>query len=188
MNFNILYVDPPWQYHCYDKSDAAHGAATSHYPTMQFKDLISLPISDITDTNCAIFLWVTDPCLPEGLQLLDAWGFRFVTIGFYWVKLNKNGSPWFGLGHYTRGNPEICLLGLKGRLKRIDRAVPKLIMSQRGEHSAKPPEARDRIVRLYGDLPRLEVFGREQTDGWMVIGDEIDGLDIRDSLKNLIAS
>jgi N6-adenosine-specific RNA methylase IME4 len=184
LKYNIIYIDPPWHYNCFDKSEAAHGAATSHYSTMTIQELSSLPISDLADKNCALFLWVTDPCLPEGLQCLNAWGFKFVTIAFYWVKLNKTGTPFLGLGHYTRGNPEICLLGLKGRLPRQAKNIPKLIISERREHSRKPDEARDRIVSLFGDIPRIELFARTLTPGWDATGYDIDGLDIRESIAD----
>ncbi len=173
MNYQVILADPAWQYHVYDKSDAAHGAATSHYETMSTREIAALPVGDMAAKDCALFLWVTDPLLPEGLEVMRAWGFRFVTVGFYWVKLNKDGTPWFGLGHYTRGNPEMCLLGLRGRPARLSKSVPKLIMSGRREHSRKPDEQYERIEALYGG-PRLELFARYAWPSWDVWGNEIE--------------
>jgi site-specific DNA-methyltransferase (adenine-specific) len=140
---------------------------------MQAADIAALQINNLLAPDCALFLWVTDPLLPEDFKVMEAWGFRFVTVAFYWVKLNKNGTPWFGLGHYTRGNPEQCLLGLRGRPKRLVKYVPKLIMSQRREHSRKPDEQYDRIMRLYNG-PYLELFARHKWPGWDVWGNELD--------------
>jgi N6-adenosine-specific RNA methylase IME4 len=173
MQYSVILADPPWAYRVFDDSDAAHGAAKSHYPTMKTREIAALPIGDLAAKDSALFLWVTDPLLPEGLQVMAAWGFRYVTVGFYWVKLNKDGSPWFGLGHYTRGNPEMCLLGLRGRPARMSKSVPKLIMSGRREHSRKPDEQYERIARLYGG-PYLELFARRQWSGWDVWGNEVE--------------
>ena len=174
MKYNIIYADPPWKYRVYDKSDAAHGAATAHYPTMPLEDIKALPVKDLAAKNAALFLWVTDPLIPEGLEVMKEWGFRYVTVGFYWVKLNKNGKPFFGLGHYTRGNPELCFLGLKGSLPRVSKSVEKLVIAERGRHSEKPGIVRDQIVELFGDIPRLEMFARTVTPGWDVWGNEVE--------------
>lgn len=171
--YNIIYADPPWQYKAYHKSDAAHGAAESHYRTMTLDEIKALPVQDLAADNCALFLWATMPCLPEALEVMKAWGFKFKTVGFTWVKL-RGGKPFFGLGHYTRGNPEVCLLGVRGRMKRVDAAVQQLIMSELREHSRKPDEARDRIVQLFGNLPRIELFARTKTDGWDAWGNEVE--------------
>ena len=171
--YSIIYADPPWQYRVYDKdSDAAHGAATAHYETMAPQDIKNLPVKDIADPKrCALFLWITMPNLPVGLDVMSSWGFEFVTTAFTWVKL-RNGKPFFGLGHWTRGNPEICLLGRIGKIRRVDKTVEQLIMSPLREHSRKPDEARDRIVQLMGDLPRIELFARQRVDRWDAWGDE----------------
>src|SRR5690606_3389938 len=99
-------------------------------------------------------------------------GFRYKTVAFTWVKINKhNQQPFMGLGHYTRANAEIVLLFTKGKpLTRIAKNVPQVLLSQRGRHSEKPDEIRQRIVRLFGDLDRLELFARtiqpEAHQGW----------------------
>ncbi len=170
--YQVILADPPWRYRVYDKSDAAHGAATAHYPTMAIDETKALPVWELADKNCALFLWATMPCLPEALEVMKAWGFVYKTVGFTWVKLNRNGKPWFGLGHYTRGNPELCLLGMKGRLKRKAKDVPQLILSQRREHSRKPDEQYERIERLF-DGPYIELFARYRRPGWDAWGLEV---------------
>lgn len=120
------------------------------------------------------FLWVTFPQLQEGIQLLKSWGFTYKTVAFVWVKLNKNNrKPFFGLGYWTRSNAEICLLGVKGKPKRISRKVHQLIMSPIQRHSQKPEEAREKIVELMGDLPKVELFARNKADGWDVWDNEV---------------
>ena len=87
------------------------------------------------------------------------------------------------MGNWSRANAEYVLLGIRGKMKRVSASVHSVIISQKGKHSEKPPEARDRIVQLLGDLPRIELFAREKVEGWDVIGYEVNGLDIRDFLK-----
>ena len=112
---------------------------------------------------------------------MTAWGFMYKTVAFNWVKLNKNGEakrvaddPFFtGLGYWTRANPELCLLGTRGRPKRKSKAVRRLVVSERREHSRKPDEVHDRIERLV-DGPYLELFAREKRGRWDGIGDQLD--------------
>ena len=95
-------------------------------------------------------------------------------LSFVWLKQNKSGKGWFfGLGFWTRGNAEICLLATKGKPCRQSKRTHQFIISPLREHSQKPDEAREKIVELMGDLPRLELFARQKTDGWDVWGDEV---------------
>lgn len=132
-------------------------------------------IDKISNENCVLFLWVTAPCLLEGLELINSWGFTYKTIGFTWIKTNKkNDSLFWGMGYYTRANTELCLLATKGKpLKRISKSVHQVVMSKIREHSRKPDEVRDRIVKLFDDLPRIELFARQQVDGWDCWGNEV---------------
>ena len=119
-------------------------------------------------------MWATFPQLPEALRLIKAWGFSFKTVAFVWLKLNRKSPTWFyGLGYWTRGNAEICLLAKRGHPKRYSRSVHQFIISPIEEHSKKPEEARRRIVELMGDLPRIELFARQKADGWDVWGNEV---------------
>ena len=120
--------------------------------------------------------WVTIPCLLEGLSVLKAWGFTYKTVGFVWVKQNRKADSLFwGMGYWTRSNVELCILATKGHPKRINAAVHQVIVSHIEEHSKKPQEARERIVSLMGDLPRIELFARQSTPGWDVWGNEVEG-------------
>ena len=172
--YQIIYADPPWSYKVYSKKGLGR-SAESHYPTMSIEDICALPVGDLADKDCALFLWVTIPCLLEGLSVLKAWGFTYKTIGFVWVKQNKKSDSLFwGMGYWTRSNVELCILATKGHPKRVNAAVHQVIVSHIEEHSKKPQEARERIVALMGDLPRIELFARQSTPGWDVWGNEVD--------------
>lgn len=146
---------------------------------MRLEELAALPVSDLADTDCALFLWATFPQLPEALRLIRAWGFSYKTVAFVWLKTNRKARTWFyGLGFWTRSNAEICLLATKGHPKRQAANIHQLIVSPVERHSKKPDEARDRIVALMGDLPRIELFARQETPGWEVWGNEVNS-DIR---------
>lgn len=171
--YQVIYADPPWKYRAY--SGKAKGSAENHYPTMDFDALRELPVGMLAAKDCALFLWVTLPCLPEGLFLMEAWGFSYKTAAFVWVKQNRRADSLFwGLGSWTRSNAELCLLAVRGRPRRMDAGVHQIILSHVGEHSKKPEEVRERIVRLMGDVPRIELFAREKTEGWDVWGNEVE--------------
>ena len=167
--YKIIYADPSWKY----QDKGCNGNCESHYPTMSIEDLCNLPIRDITDDDCVLFMWATYPNLKEAFEVIEAWGFKYKTVAFTWVKKNKKSDSYFtGLGYWTRANPEICLLATKGKPKRISKGVRNLVVSRIREHSRKPDEVRDRIVELMGDIPRIELFAREGTEGWDVWGNE----------------
>ena len=170
--YGAIYADPPWNFKNY--SDKGTGRnAVSHYDCSSLNDLKRLPVADLAQKNCALFLWVTDPMLPAGLDLIRAWGFEFKTVAFYWVKLNTKADVsklserdlFTGLGYWTRANPEQCLLATRGKPPRQARDVRRVILSKRREHSRKPDEVRKRIQRLVVG-PYLELFSRESAPDW----------------------
>lgn len=169
--YNIIYADPPWQY----ARSKVQGAAEKHYRTMSVDDICQLPIAEICCKDCILFMWATFPQLKEALQVIKAWGFNYKSVAFVWLKQNKSGIGWFyGLGFWTRGNAEICLLATRGHPKRKSAKVHQFIISPLRGHSQKPDEARDKIVELVGDLPRVELFAREKADGWDAWGNEVE--------------
>ena len=112
--------------------------------------------------------------LPEAIETIKRWGFKYKTVAFTWVKENRKTDGYFtGLGYWTRANPEMCLLATKGKPKRLSKAVKQLIISKRQEHSKKPDRIRDRIIQLCGDLPRIELFARQRVEGWDCWGNEV---------------
>jgi site-specific DNA-methyltransferase (adenine-specific) len=142
---------------------------------MAHEDMLNLPVNDIADKNSVIFLWTISTMIPRALEVMDAWGFTYKTVGFVWVKKNKIADSFFtGMGFWTRSNAEICLIGVKGKpLPRVSRSVHQIVFTPIDKHSRKPAQVRDRIVELMGDLPRIELFARERPDGWDAWGDEV---------------
>jgi N6-adenosine-specific RNA methylase IME4 len=133
-------------------------------------------VGDAAADDCVLFLWATDPLLPRALELIEAWGFEYKTVAFYWVKLNrasKHDADYFtGLGYWTRSNPEQCLLATRGKPTRLAKDVRRLVVARRREHSRKPDGVRERIERLVAG-PYLELFARETKPGWDSWGDQI---------------
>ena len=132
----------------------------------------------VADNNSVLFLWAVSPLLPEAFEVMKAWGFKYKTVAFCWSKNTKNGKKVSNLGRWTMGNVELCLLGVKGKPKRVVKNIKQLVEAERTKHSKKPNEVRERIVKLMGDLPRIELFARERVAGWDVFGNEV-GSDIK---------
>lgn len=178
--YNIIYADPPWTYKTYSDRNMCP------YPVMKNKDIYDLPIEDIIADNSILFLWVTFPKLLEGIETINKWGFVYKSCAFVWVKTNKkyntkqyaflpedSFSTFWGMGHWTRANSECCLLATKGNPKRVSKGVHQIVYDPIKEHSKKPAEVRDRIVKLCGDLPRIELFARQKVEGWDCWGNEV---------------
>ncbi len=173
--FQIVLADPPWSY----SDSGVRGGTDHHYRTMSMREICDLQIARLAAPNATLFLWTTWPMILEALTVIGAWGFIYKTCAFTWVKTTSQGKDAMGLGHWTRGNTEPCLLATRGKPKRVDAGVRQVLIDEetvfapRGRHSAKPPEVRDRIVRLMGDVPRLELFARERVPGWHAWGNEL---------------
>ncbi len=151
------------------------GMVERHYPTMPLEDIKALPVGDLAGADCALFLWATFPLLPEALEVIRAWGFKYKTVAFTWVKLApKSERIFWGLGYWTRSNAELCLLATKGQPKRQAKNVHQVIISHVQEHSRKPDEARHRIDALMGDVPKVELFARRAALGWDSWGNEVE--------------
>ena len=172
--YNIIYADPPWTYKVWSGKGKEKKSAENHYECLNDDDIYKLDVDTLADDNCVLFLWVTYPLLQEGIRTIKEWGFTYKTCAFSWVKRNKKADSLFwGLGHWTRANNEICLLATKGKPKRVSKAVHQVVIDKIREHSRKPDCVRDRIVELCGDLPRIELFARQKTKGWDVWGNEV---------------
>lgn len=184
--YSIIYADPPWTYDNPKDNDPKMGGKT--YATMTQAEIENMNVQEIAAPDCALFLWATMPKLREALSVITAWGFTYTTCAFVWVKLNPKGAlvpigkhlilergVYSGLGHWTNGNAELCLFAKVGRPKRLTRNVKQIVLAPRGRHSAKPPEVRDRIVALMGDLPRIELFARETVARWDAWGRGVPG-------------
>lgn len=141
---------------------------------MQIEEIKALSVGTLAAPDCALFLWITFPMLKEAWGVMEAWGFTFKTVAFVWIKQNRKANSLFtGMGYWTRANAELCLLATRGSPKRQEKDVHQVILSHVEEHSKKPGEARRRIERLMGDVPRIELFARQVTPGWDVWGNEV---------------
>ena len=178
--YQIIYTDCPWSYNDTQKSGGtSFFGASVRYPTMDNRDIMKLPVSELADNDCVLFMWATSPLLIEAMETIKSWGFKYKTIAFCWNKQSKNGKWISNMGRWTMGNIEICLLATKGHPTRISKNIKQLVIDIRSTHSKKPAEVRNRIVQLMGDLPRIELFARPPKDllfedesfrGWDVWG------------------
>ena len=169
--YQVIYADPPWSYN--DKMKGHGQGAETHYTTQSLDWIKSLPINDIAEKNCVLFMWAVSPLLPEAFEVIRAWGFKYKTVGFCWSKQTKNGLWVSNLGRWTMGNIEVCLLATRGRPQRQVNNIKQLVIVQRTLHSRKPEEVRERITELMGDVPRIELFARERAENWDAWGNEI---------------
>lgn len=166
--YNIVYADPPWRYW-----ESGNKNQSLHYTTMTIDEICDLPVKNITDDNCLLFLWVTYPILQDAFRVIESWGFKYSTCAFVWVKKNKiKDTPFVGCGAWTRANSELCLLATKGNIMRLDASISQVVESPIEEHSKKPDIVRKLITKLVGELPRVELFCRNPAEGWDVWGNE----------------
>lgn len=173
--FGVIAVDPPWKF----KAGKSNRSTENHYQTMSIEQISALPIASLAAKDAALFLWTTPPFLDLSLRVMRAWGFRYVSVGFTWIKLKKgyrdtlflDSDIFIGLGHTSRKSTEMCLLGKRGAPKRADKNVREVIIAARREHSRKPDAFYDRAARLYPG-PCVEIFARQPRKGWTVWGNE----------------
>jgi N6-adenosine-specific RNA methylase IME4 len=195
MQYPVILADPPVPFETWGKRPGGTDSrsAEAHYSTMTWDDLNGLcaAVQSVATDDCCLFLWVCQPLLIETIAMAQAWGFSYRTKAFAWVKTYV-GSPstfFVGMGYWTRANTEDVLLFTRGNPRRVDKRVYQVlatletpaVIAPMTRHSEKPKEVQDRIERLV-DGPYLELFGRRQRPGWTVLGNEVDGLDIRESL------
>lgn len=172
--YNIIYADPAWEYRQkqinfqhYDEGVKYINCVTEHYPTMSLEDLKSLPIKNISEKDCLLYMWATSPNLDIAIELGKSWGFEFKTVAFVWDKQRTN------YGFYTLSQCELCLVFKKGKIpKRLITNTKQFLSQKVGKHSEKPKEIRDRIDRMYNYLPRIELFARQHAEGWDCWGNE----------------
>jgi N6-adenosine-specific RNA methylase IME4 len=170
--YDVIYADPPWEYgnqqHAGKGSDPTGGAA-SHYPTMTIDEMKKLDIAALRNSDCLLFMWTSSPHLPFAIEVMRAWGFEYITVGFVWDKQRVNP------GYYTMSQCELCLIGKRGRIPtpRGARNVRQFVSELRGEHSEKPEEVRRRIEEMFPTQRKLELFARKEVPGWDCWGNEV---------------
>lgn len=174
--FPVIYADCPWTFKTYSKKGEKK-SPSKHYKTLTIEDICRFPVADVAAKDCLLFLWVYQPLLPEALKVMEAWGFRYVSIGFVWRKLTKHGKEHISTGYYTRAGMEMVLIGRKGNPPRPkNRGIRQVFSSPVREHSRKPDEIYEFIEKMY-DGPYLELFARSSyRKDWTKVGDEVGKL------------
>jgi len=167
--YQIIYADPPWRY----KENWGNGAVKHHYPSMRIQAIKDLPIGDLADRNCHLYLWATNPFIREGLEIVEAWGFEYKQL-ITWIKTYGDNSLMMGLGYYFRVCTEQCIFAVKGKLPRLDKGIKNAFFAPQTKHSKKPEVFRDMILKHSGDLPRIELFARRKVEGWDCWGNEVE--------------
>lgn len=184
MKYNIIYADPPWKFgsrlaNGNDKNGVVNLRQVKigdNYRVMTTAEICRIPVKDIAADNAVLFLWTTDAHLEEAITVINAWGFKYKTIGFTWIKKEKSGVQSCYVGFWTCKCGEICLLATKGNMSKHlkRRNIRQLVEDVRGKHSEKPNEVRRRIIEMFGDeLPKIELFARQKFDNWHAWGDEV---------------
>jgi N6-adenosine-specific RNA methylase IME4 len=165
--YRVIYADPPWQYGD-ERSGGNHGGAVDHYNTMSINELKNMPLASLAEDNAVLFLWGTAPLLPEALELINAWGFKYKT-NFIWDKVKHN------MGHYNSVRHELLLIATKGSCTPDNVQLFDSVQSieRTDRHSEKPEEFRKIIETLYTYGNKLEMFARKQVEGWEVFGNEL---------------
>lgn len=188
--YRAIVADPPWHFRARTALQMSNWTsrrdAEKHYAVMGVDDIAALPVKDLAHRDAHLFLCATGPCLRQAFDVMEAWGFRYSTVAFTWVKLKRRHDPnqlrvlptaegdlHVGLGLTTRKNAEFVLLGRRGSPRRVSKKVREIILSPVREHSRKPDEIFERVTRYCGG-PYLELFARQQRLGWDSWGDEID--------------
>ena len=170
--YGVIYADPPWLFKT--RSDKGKDRSPEkHYKVLSHADICNMGVGNFAKDNAVLLMWVIAPLLDKAFEVINAWGFKYKTVAFTWAKTNKTKPGFFtGLGYWTRGNPEMCLLATKGRPKRIHKDVAQLIISERRKHSEKPLIHKD-IERLV-DGPYIELFARQKPyKNWDYWGNEV---------------
>lgn len=188
-HFKCVLADPPWRFNVWSEKGKSR-SPDRHYPTMTIAQMLDYPLVEHIADDSWLWLWVTGPILAEGghVKLMRRWGFRPSSVGLAWVKLqnreeealfiNNIDSFHMGMGHTTRHNVELCVLGRRGKPGRLSKAVRELIVAPVREHSRKPWETHERIEQ-FCEGPYLELFARERphsilTEQWTVWGNQLD--------------
>jgi N6-adenosine-specific RNA methylase IME4 len=172
--FKTILADPPWQFQNRTGKVAPEHRRLNRYATMPLADIKALPVSEVADETCHLYLWVPNALLPEGLEVLKAWGFQY-KANIVWEKIRKDGEPdGRGVGFYFRNVTELLLFGVKGTNARTlapARSQVNLLRTQKREHSRKPDEIFE-IIEQCSKGPYLELFARGKRDGWVLWGNE----------------
>jgi len=174
--FQTILADPPWQFQNRTGKMAPEHKRLSRYPTLTLDEICDMPVEALADTPAHLYLWVPNALLPEGLKVMEHWGFAYKS-NLVWYKVRKDGGPdRRGVGFYFRNVTEILLFGVRGKNARTlapGRSQENILVTQKREHSRKPDEQYDLIERCsFGR--KLEIFARGPRAGWTVWGNQAE--------------
>ena len=173
--YKVLYADPPWRFSNRRTGGSLKSGSATHYELLSVQDICNLPVQDIADDDCVLFMWWVAAMPEEALRVVKAWGFNLKTMtGFNWVKRTQRGKLDFGMGFWTRAGSEMCLIATKGKPRKASSSVRSVLISKKRQHSQKPDEVRERIEELCGNVPRIELFARRKVDEWDSWGLELE--------------
>ena len=170
-----VLADPPWQFQNRTGKVAPEHKRLNRYGTLTLQDIKDIPVAAACDTNAHLYLWVPNALLPEGIAVLEAWGFKYKS-NIVWHKIRKDGGPdGRGVGFYFRNTTELLLFGVRGSMRTLDpgRRQVNIIKTRKREHSRKPDEQYD-LIESCSPGPYLELFARGSRDGWMSWGNQAD--------------
>jgi len=194
--YSVILADPPWDWKVWNEESGLGRSAAAHYPVMATEEICKMPIKSLASENCALFMWAIWPKIFDSKVVAESWGFEYSTLAFEWLKLGRNWSKlkfqlsmlnsieshdllekllFFGMGHYTRANPEPCLLFTRGSVPVATRKERNVLFAPIGRHSEKPDGQYGKIENLYPNARRLELFARKRRVGWDSFGNEVDG-------------
>lgn len=178
--FGTVLADPPWQFQNKTGKIAPEHKRLKRYETMTLKDIVSLPVAQVTTPVAHLYLWVPNALLPQGLTVMEAWGFQY-KANIVWHKVRKDGGPdGRGVGFYFRNTTELILFGTRGKNARTlapGRSQVNIMRTMKREHSRKPDEQYD-IIEACSPGPFLEMFGRGSRNGWITWGNQADEYEI----------
>ena len=173
--FGTILIDPPWRFQNRTGKMAPEHKRLRRYRTMSFEEIAALPVGTHAKPMSHLYLWCPNALLPEALDIMAAWGFKYKT-NIVWYKIRKDGGPdGRGVGFYFRNVTELLLFGVKGSLRTLKpgRTQVNLLATRKQEHSRKPGEAYG-IIQRCSPGPFLELFARQRVAGWTQWGDEVD--------------
>lgn len=174
--YKVIYADPPWHFNSKKAGGNMSSGALANYPVLTVEQMKRMDVTGMAQDDCLLVMWYVSSQPKEAIELAESWGFKVKHMnGFIWNKLTVNLNPFFGMGFYTRAGAESALIAVKGKPSNLiaDHGVRQIHNAVNKKHSQKPQVFRDSIVKMCGDVPRIELFARNKTEGWDVWGNEV---------------
>lgn len=173
-SYATVLADPPWQFQNRTGKVAPEHRRLLRYPTLPLEEILRLPVAQLANANAHLYLWVPNALVPEGLRVMEAWGFTY-KANLVWYKVREDGGPdGRGVGFYFRNVTELVLFGVRGNMRTLapGRRQVNLIATRKREHSRKPDELYD-VIEACSPGPYLELFARHPREGWTQWGNEV---------------